>query len=123
MSQGFFSGYVYVAVFLLAGPAFVAAGLLTARILAPKRVTVAERLTTYESGETPYGQAWARFPVRFYIIGLLFVVFDVEAIFILAWATIFRTLGLLGFAEVLFFIVILGLGLAYAWRKGALTWM
>ena len=68
------------------------------------------------------GNPWAPFAVRYYVFGLLFLVFDVEAVFLFPWALVFRGLGASGFVEMLLFIAVLGVGLLYAWRKGALEW-
>src|SRR6266581_1152482 len=77
---------------------------------------------TYESGEEPIGQAWGRYPTHFYVFALLFVVFDVEVIFLFPWAVLFRSLGVTGLIEVIVFIGILVVGLVYAWKKKALNW-
>ena len=77
---------------------------------------------TYECGETPYGTAEIQYNVRFYIYALLFVIFDVEAIFMVPWALVYRSLGLFAFIEMLIFIAILIFGLFYAWKKGVLKW-
>ncbi len=115
-------GYLYAGILLAAGFIFaqIAAGL--GAILAPKKKTQ-EKLQTYESGETPIGSAWVQYPLGFYIFALLFVAFDVDIVFIISWAIIFKQLGLFGFVEILFFIVVLALGLAYAWRKGVVRWI
>ncbi|OGR82111.1 MAG: NAD(P)H-quinone oxidoreductase subunit 3, partial [Elusimicrobia bacterium RIFCSPHIGHO2_01_FULL_64_10] len=78
--------------------------------------------TTYECGPDPVGPAWVQLNVRFYLFALLFVVFDVETLFIYPWALAYRTLGMTGFVEMLIFIAVLFLGLVYAWRKGSLQW-
>ncbi len=92
------------------------------RILRPSRYSE-EKLTTYECGEDPTGNAWIQFNIRFYVFALIFVVFDVEAVFLLPWATVFRDLGLLAYVEGLVFIAILVVALAYVWRKGDLAWV
>jgi NADH:ubiquinone oxidoreductase subunit 3 (subunit A) len=102
--------------------AFVILTIGMSHLLAPSRVTP-KKLEPYESGEEPVGGAWVRFPIHFFMFALLFVVFDVEALFVLVWAVLFKSLGLLGLAEMMTFIIILVVGLAYAWRKGALRWM
>lgn len=79
-------------------------------------------LTTYESGVPPMGDARERFSIKFYIVAVLFILFDVEIIFFFPWAAAFRQLGWIGLVEMLLFSVVLVLGLAYAWRKGALDW-
>jgi NADH:ubiquinone oxidoreductase subunit 3 (subunit A) len=82
-----------------------------------------EKLTTYECGENPTGSAWIQFNIRFYVFALIFLVFDVEAVFLLPWAVVFRELGLLAYVEGLVFIGILVVALAYVWRKGDLEWV
>jgi NADH-quinone oxidoreductase subunit A len=76
----------------------------------------------YESGIDTYGDTWGRFAISYYIYALLFVAFDIEVIFIYLWALVFRDLLLAGFVSMLVFVVILLVGLGYAWRKGVLTW-
>ena len=78
--------------------------------------------TPYESGITPFGEGRRRMPVRFYLIAVLFILFDIEVVFFLPWAVTFRQLGLFGLIEMVIFIVILLVGYFYAWRKGALEW-
>jgi NADH-quinone oxidoreductase subunit A len=78
--------------------------------------------TTYESGIPPVGQARERFPIKFYVVAMLFILFDIEIVFLFPWAVAYQHLGLFGLAEMLFFVVVLVLGLAYAWVKGALEW-
>ncbi len=76
----------------------------------------------YECGELPIGEPWLRFRVAYYLFAIIFVVFDVETVFLYPWAVIFKDLGVFGFVEMAIFLGILVLGLAYAWRKGVLTW-
>jgi NADH-quinone oxidoreductase subunit A len=76
----------------------------------------------YESGMKPIGPAVRRFPVRFYLIAVLFILFDIEVVFFLPWAVVFRQLGVFALIEMFIFIVILMVGYFYAWRKGALEW-
>ena len=78
--------------------------------------------TTYECGPEAVGSPFVQLNVRFYIFAMLFVLFDVETLFIYPWAVAYKSLGMIGFVEMLAFILVLGLGLAYAWRKGALQW-
>lgn len=125
MAADYLSGYAYVAFFMVAGPLVIIATLALSRLLHPRRATQ-EKLTTYESGEEPIGQAWAQIPIHFYLYALLFVVFDVEALFFLVWAINAKSFGanaILMFAEMMIFVVILAGGLLYAWRKGALKWV
>ena len=115
-------GYLYAAIMLAAGFGFVIVVMVLANLLAPHRRTK-EKLQTYESGETPIGSAWVQYPLGFYIFALLFVAFDVDIVFIISWAVIFKQLSFFGFVEILFFIAVLALGLAYAWRKGVIRWI
>ncbi|MEW5985688.1 MAG: NADH-quinone oxidoreductase subunit A [Chloroflexota bacterium] len=89
--------------------------------LGPRRPTP-RKLAPYESGMTPIGSAQRRLPVRFYQVAVLFILFDIEIIFLLPWAVTFRQLGLFGLVEVLVFIAILVAGYVWIWKKGALEW-
>ena len=115
-------GYLYAGLLFATGFVFVVAGTVMANLLAPHRRTK-EKLQTYESGETPIGSAWIQYPLGFYIFALLFVAFDVDIVFIVTWAVIFKQLSFFGFFEILIFIVVLALGLLYAWRKGVTKWI
>ena len=90
-------------------------------IIGPRRPTP-RKLQPYESGMTPIGPAQRRFPIKFYLIAVLFILFDVEIIFLYPWAVVFRQLGWFGFVEMLVFVGILLVGYIYAWRQGALEW-
>jgi NADH:ubiquinone oxidoreductase subunit 3 (subunit A) len=114
--------YLYAAILFAAGFLFVIVTMVASNILAPHARTK-EKLQTYESGETPIGSAWVQYPLGFYIFALLFVAFDVDIVFIIAWAVIFKQLSFFGFFEILFFILVLALGLVYAWRKGVIRWI
>ncbi len=114
--------YLYAAIMLAAGFIFVIVTMTLVSFLAPHKNTK-EKLQTYESGETPIGNAWVQYPLGFYIFALLFVAFDVDIVFIISWAVIFKQLSFFGFFEILIFIIILALGLAYAWRKGVIRWI
>ena len=114
--------YLYAAILFAAGFLFVMVTMVASNILAPHARTK-EKLQTYESGETPIGSAWVQYPLGFYIFALLFVAFDVDIVFIIAWAIIFKQLSFFGFFEILFFILVLALGLVYAWRKGVIRWI
>lgn len=115
------SGYEYFLVFLLLCSSVPILALGVASFLRPKREGAA-RKTTYESGMEPIGGAWIQFNIRYYMFALVFVIFDVETVFLYPWAVAFSRLGLLAFIEALIFIAILVVGLVYAWRKGALEW-
>ena len=82
-----------------------------------------QKYLTYESGVDPVGDGWSQSQIRYYIFALLFVMFDVEAVFIFPWAVRLESLGVFGLVEMLVFIAILALGLVYAWRKGVLRWV
>jgi NADH-quinone oxidoreductase subunit A len=99
--------------------ALIAIGLGT--LFGPRKESEAKSMP-YESGMNPYGEGARRIPVRFYLIAVLFILFDIEVIFILPWAVVFRQLGLFGLIEMVIFIVILLFGYVYAWKKGALEW-
>jgi NADH:ubiquinone oxidoreductase subunit 3 (subunit A) len=114
--------YLYAGILFAAGFIFVIITMTLSNILSPRKITK-EKLQTYESGETPIGSAWVQYPLGFYIFALLFVAFDVDIVFIISWAVIFKRLSFFGFFEILFFIVVLALGLAYAWRKGVIRWI
>ncbi len=91
------------------------------RLLGPRRPTQ-RKLEPYESGMTPIGPAMRRLPVKFYLVAVLFILFDIEVVFFLPFAVVARQLGLFALIEMAIFIVILLVGYVYAWRKGALEW-
>ena len=115
--------YVYVGLFLLMVVGFVATTLAIARLIAPSRSSSKTKRMNYETGEMTVTDPWRPFPVRYYVFALLFLIFDVEAAFLYPWAVVYRDLGLYGFVEMAIFVLILGVGLAYAWKKGALKWV
>ncbi len=114
--------WLYVGVFAVVGVILAIVPLAVVWLLAP-RADLPQKRITYESGVLPFGQAWAQFNVRYYVFALAFVVFDVEVIYLYPWAVVFRTLGVFAFYEILAFVVVLLIGLLYAWRKGALEWV
>lgn len=99
----------------------VCAGLGIAMLLSPKSFN-AQKGTPYECGVPTHGTSWMQFRVGYYLYAILYLMFDIEAVFLFPWATVVRELGLPGLYSILFFLLLLGLGLAYAWKKGALTW-
>ena len=121
-SGGFLTAHASVLAFLVVAVGFLAVNLVLWKILRPSRFSE-EKLTTYECGENPVGSAWVQFNIRFYVFALIFIIFDVEAVFLLPWAVVFRDMGLLAFVEGLVFIGILVVALAYVWRKGDLEWV
>jgi NADH-quinone oxidoreductase subunit A len=90
-------------------------------LFGPKKESAAKSMP-YESGMSPYGEGTRRMPVRFYLIAVLFILFDIEVVFFLPWAITFRKLGLFGLIEMVVFVAILLVGYIYAWKKGALEW-
>ncbi len=132
MQHNQLTGFGEILLFIIGAIVFVMIALLVARLIRPHRPNP-EKLTTYECGEDPTGTAWGQFNPRFYIIALIFILFDVEIVFLFPWATVFgrqeliaATEGLWGWfalAEMFIFVAILALGLAYAWAKGFLDWI
>lgn len=115
------STYLPILIFLMIATAFALGALLVGSIFRLKR-PYAEKLMPYESGNLPVGEPRQRFSVKFYIIAMLFVVFDVEAVFLYPWAIVFDKIGLYAFIEMVIFIVILFVGYIYAWKKEAFVW-
>lgn len=113
--------YVAIALFIAAATAvgFIAIGL--GELFGPKRRSDLKAMP-YESGMDPIGPGTRRLPVRFYLTAVLFILFDIEVVFFLPWAIVFRRLGLFGLVEMGIFIIILLVGYIYAWKKGALEW-
>ena len=111
-------GILFVALIVVLNAA-VLLGL--SELVSADRPTPAKQ-SPYESGMIPLGDTRRRFSVQFYIVAMLFIVFDIETVFFFPWAVVFRDLGLFGFVEMLIFVGVLLVGLAYAWRKGALEW-
>jgi NADH-quinone oxidoreductase subunit A len=120
---GYGTLYLYVGLFILLIVGFVATTLVLARLIAPSSRSSRAQGQTYETGEMTVTDPWRPFPVRYYVFALLFLIFDVEAAFLYPWAVIYRGLGVYGFVEMVIFVLILGVGLAYAWKKGALKWV
>lgn len=121
--------YGYVLVFLLAGIFFILMAFITGWIFSPNgllglRYKYKKEILedTYECGVETYGTSWFRFNVSFYLYALLFVIFDIETVFLYPWAVSFKQLGIFGFGEMVIFIFILLIGFAYAWKKEALKW-
>lgn len=102
--------------------ALVGLGAVVAGLLVRPRRPYAQKLYAYESGNLPVGEPRQRFSVKFYIIAMLFVVFDVEAVFLYPWAVAYDKLGIFGFVEMMLFMFILLIGYIYVWKKGAFEW-
>ncbi len=120
-SETYYQSYGVIVAVIVAGAGLVAVALLTARALAPRR-PLPEKLTTYECGIDPVGEGWSQSQIRYYIYAFLFVIFDVESVFLFPWAVVFERLGYAAVVEMGIFILILAVGLLYAWRKGVLRW-
>ena len=116
------SGFYIVFLFLLIGFFLVAVTLLISRIIQPRKF-YKDKYLPYECGEVPVGESWVRFNSRFYIIALIFIIFDVEVVFLFPWAVVFKSIGMVAFVEMFIFIAILLVGLAYVWVKGDLDWI
>jgi len=114
--------FSHVFAFVILGLIFVAGGILTSKLLRPNRPNDF-KLSTYECGEDPVGNSWLKFNNRFYVVALIFILFDVEVVFLFPWALVYRGMGPIAFFEMLLFVGILLIGYAYAWRKGDLDWV
>ena len=132
MIQTDLSEFGTLLIFIIGAIAFAVIGLTASRLLRPNRPNF-EKLTTYESGEDTVGSAWGQFNIRFYIVALIFLLFEVEIIYLFPWSIIFGDKDLIestdwswawfAITEMFIFIFVLALGLAYAWRKGYLDWV
>ena len=107
--------------FILTAVMFVLIAVFAAKLIRPARPTK-EKLTTYECGENPEGSPWVKFNIRFYVVALIFLIFDVEVVMLIPWALVYQDSGMLGFLVGAIFLILLGLGMAYEWRKGDLEW-
>jgi NADH-quinone oxidoreductase subunit A len=121
IAASYYESYGVVLAVVIAGALLVAVAFGAARLFAPHHPH-REKLTTYECGIDPVGDGWSQSQVRYYIYGFLFVIFDVEAVFLFPWARVFERLGYAAVVEMAIFIGILVVGLLYAWRKGVLKW-
>lgn len=113
--------YLPIAILLLLSTGLAVLVVVLGHSFGPNRPTEAKS-TPYESGMRPIGPGTRRMPIRFYLVAVLFILFDIEVVFFLPWAVVFRQLGLFGLVEMFIFIAILLVGYVYAWRKGALEW-
>ena len=122
MNEGVAVEYIFVLPIIVVAILMVFGALIASRLMAPHNPGKIKN-DIYECGEKTIGSAWVQFNVGYYLFGLIFLVFDVEAAFLFPWATVVRETGIMGLIEVLLFVVILLVGLAYAWRKGVLEWV
>jgi NADH-quinone oxidoreductase subunit A len=120
--SGFLREWLSVVIFAGAAGLLVGGILALSRLVQPRRPTE-QKLISYESGVDPFGEGWSQSQIRYYVFALLFVLFDVEAVFIFPWAVKVDALATFGLVEMIVFIVVLALGLVYAWRKGVLRWV
>jgi NADH-quinone oxidoreductase subunit A len=110
-----------ILIFILLAVVFVVVTLFAAKVIRPKRPTHEKNLT-YECGENPEGSPWVKFNIRFYVVALIFLIFDVEVVLLFPWALSYKDFGIYGFLVGIIFLLVLGLGMAYEWRKGDLEW-
>lgn len=108
-------------IFMLLAAIFVVVAILFSKFIRPARPTK-EKSMTYECGEDPLGSPWIKFNIRFYVVALIFLIFDVEVVLLFPWALAYKEFGLPGFITGAIFLLVLGLGMAYEWRKGDLEW-
>jgi NADH-quinone oxidoreductase subunit A len=113
--------YTPVIVGVLVGIVFIASTLFVANLLAP-RMRSRGKAAIYECGMTPIGQGWSQMNLRYYLYAILFLIFEIEAVFLFPWAVVFKGLGPVAFWEMMLFLAMLLFGLVYAWRKGVLRW-
>ncbi|MEE8336024.1 MAG: NADH-quinone oxidoreductase subunit A [Candidatus Neomarinimicrobiota bacterium] len=114
--------YGTVLFFIFLGIILVYFPLLLQKLIAPSNPTIDKR-ATYECGEEAEGSAWVQFNIRYYVVALIFLIFDVEVIFLFPWAVVFQELGILAFVEMSIFLIILIVGLIYVWKKSDLDWV
>ena len=121
MASSYNQQYAFIGLLTLVALILGIAPLLLAKVLAPKKPGESKQ-SPYECGLVSEGEPWMQFRVQYYLYALLFVIFDVEVVFIYPWALVWRGLGPVVFAEMLLFLAILAVGLIYAWKKGVLEW-
>ena len=118
-----YQDFLPVAIFIGLAIVLLVAPLVIQFLVSPRFNKKGDKLEIYECGELPEGSAWVQFNIRFYIIALIFIIFDVEVGFLFPWAVVFKELGLIAFVEVMMFLGILIVGFAYVWMKGDLDWV
>ena len=116
------SEFANVLIFLGIGALFILFNLFLGKLIRPNN-PYPEKLSTYECGEEPVGGSWVQFNIRFYVIALDFIIFDVEVVLLYPWAVVAPIFGWYGFGAMFFFVFVLLVGLAYAWKKGTLEWV
>ena len=121
MSDTYLQQYAFIGLLTVAAIGFGIAPLILAKFVAPKKPGLSKQ-SAYECGLESTGDSWCQFRVQYYFYALLFVIFDVEVVFVFPWAMVWKGLGLAAFAEMALFLAILAVGLIYAWKKGVLEW-
>jgi len=115
------SDFGQVFLFLVFSIGFVIICIVASKIVAPKKPSKG-KFTTYECGEDTEGETWIRFNIRYYVVALIFIIFDVEIIFLFPWAVVFKSMGMIAFIEMAIFLIILIVGFIYVYIKGDLQW-
>ena len=118
-----YQDFLPIAVFIFLAIILLVAPLAIQFLISPRFNKKGDKLDIYECGEIPEGSAWVQFNIRFYIIALIFIIFDVEVVFLFPWAVVFKEIGILALIEVMIFLGILIVGFVYVWRKGDLDWV
>ena len=118
-----YQDFLPIIMFIILAVVLIGLPLVLQYILSPRHNKGGEKLTSYECGEVPEGSAWVKFNIRFYVIALIFLIFDVEIVFLFPWAVVYQELGLLAFIEAFLFVLILVVGFIYIWAKGDLNWV
>lgn len=121
MTQGYLASYAPILIHVLIASTLAAALVFLSWLVGERRPTHV-KLAPYECGMTPVGDAQEPYAIEFYLVAMLFILFDVEAMFLIPWAVIYRELRVFGFVEMLLYILILLVGYVYVWKKGALDW-
>ena len=118
-----YQDFLPIIIFIILAAVLIGLPLVLQYLLSPRHNKGGEKLISYECGELPEGSAWVKFNIRFYVIALIFIIFDVEVVFLFPWAVVFKDIGLLAFIEMMLFLLILLVGFAYVWVKGDLDWV
>ena len=118
-----YQDFLPVAIFIVLAIILLVAPLIIQALISPRFNKGGDKLEIYECGELPEGSAWVQFNIRFYVIALIFIIFDVEVVFLFPWAVVFQELGILAFTEAFLFVLILVVGFVYVWAKGDLDWV
>lgn len=120
-TDSYFYHYFFIGIFVLFAVTFPVLPIVVAHFVAPKKPSPSKN-ATYECGLEAAGESWIQFRIQYYLYALIFVIFDVETVFIYPWAVAFKQLGMFAFVEMVIFIAILAVGLVYAWKKKILEW-